>query len=245
MRPIEELLKAIHDFKNSPNPEPLRITAEEDALLEAYKDRQLEEKIDAALNKGDLQGAAYHIGTARNWGNFQQRLLLQYADRFTDPQALFDLIIEVYTSNGYDFPKKLILKAKQLSRQIPQEHRLNELPEGDPVTIYRGCNVANPESGNFVRTAISWTTSKTQAIWFANRISNPNTENGKGVVWEGTIDRDKIIAFTQARHESEVIQHMNVKGQHIIDIPPDEWEAALQYQVALSQAAWEQMQKGD
>lgn len=68
------------------------------------------------------------------------------------------------------------------------------------------------------------------AIWFANRMNNPNSPNGKGMVWEGTIKRENIIAFTQARNESEVLQHMNVIAPHMLDVDPAEWDAALQEQ---------------
>lgn len=178
---------------------------------------------------------AESIEMVGNAGHEQQYLLLAYANYFNDAEILFDLIISVYTNDGYNFPKKLILLAKQISKYIPWAQRLKGLPEGDPVTVYRGCNVVNPDSKRFMKTEVSWTTDKTQAIWFANRISNPNTENGKGAVWQATIQRGKIIAFTQQRNESEVIQHMNVKDPHIIDVSPEEWEAALKHRVEENQ----------
>lgn len=91
--------------------------------------------IDDLLSNGDERGAADVIDLAGNWMHEQQRLLLQYADRFTDPEILFDLIISVYTNDGYNFPKQLIQRAKRLARQIPADHRLQGLPAGDVLTI--------------------------------------------------------------------------------------------------------------
>lgn len=198
------------------------------------------------LEEGEDEIVADAIDIAGNAGHRQQSLLLQYANLFKKSEVLFDLIISVYTNDGYNFPKRLILLAKQISKRIPKEHRLEGLPEGDPVIVYRGCSAINPDTitKRFIKTEISWTTDKTEAIWFANRISNPNSKNGKGGVWQATIQRDKIIAFTQARNESEVIQHMNVKDPHIIDVSPEEWEAALKHQVEERQRQYDQLLKG-
>lgn len=245
MRTIEEIMQIWNDarsIKSEPGTiVPVPLTMEEiDLLNQTITTRN----IDTMIEAGDLQGAAVEIDLAGNFQHRSQRLLLQYADRFTDPQMLFDLIVSVYINDGYNFPKRLIQKAKQIARQIPAEHRLKGLPAGDTVTIWRGTYVANPNCGKFLRTDISWTTDKTMAIWFANRIPNPNTPNGKGAVWEGTIARDKIIAFTQNRNESEVIQHMNVKAPHILDISPEEWEAALQHQQAERERHMDEFMEG-
>ena len=99
------------------------------------------------------------------------------------------------------------------------------LSDGTPVTVWRGTSVTNPECCNHMRTAISWTTDRDVAIWFANRLGIIG--KNRGAVWEATIERSKIIAFTNDRDESEVIQHMNIKNPRMLNIPPNEWEAGV------------------
>ena len=179
-------------------------------------------KIGYLLSIGDEKGAAkiidYRLGNA---GHMQQRALLLYMDSFTDKKLLFDLILSVYTNDGYDFPKRIIRKTKQLAKDIPEDERLHGLQSDEHfIRVWRGTTVKDPEAASLLRTSISWTTDKAVAIFFANRCG--------GVVWEGIIDRKKIIAFCQDRNESEVLQHMNVRDAHIIDISAEEREQALE-----------------
>lgn len=177
-------------------------------------------EINKALKAGDEKQAAEIINfMCGNLWHEQQRMLKFYADDFKDPEILYDLILEVYTNDGYDFPKKLIQLAKKLSKQVPEEKRLDDMPEGDPVTIYRGT------SGIATRTDISWTTDITVAVWFANRYG---LRGGKiGNVYKGIIARDKIIAYTNCRNESEVIQHMNVQNISKMTFSDEEWKRYL------------------
>ena len=76
-------------------------------------------KVGYLLSIGDEKGAAkiidHRLGNA---GHMQQRALWLYMDSFTDRKLLFDLILSVYTNDGYDFPKKIIRKLKQLAKEI-------------------------------------------------------------------------------------------------------------------------------
>lgn len=179
-------------------------------------------KVGYLLSIGDEKGAAkiidYRLGNA---GHMQQRALLLYMDSFTDKKLLFDLILSVYTNDGYDFPKRIIRKTKQLAKDIPEDERLHGLQSDERfIRVWRGTTVKDPEAASLLRTSISWTTDKAVAIFFANRCG--------GVVWEGIIDRKNIIAFCQVRNESEVLQYMNVRDAHIIDISAEEREQALE-----------------
>lgn len=191
------------------------------------RDKQIDELLAAGKEKEAAEIIDLYFG---NSGHSQQIALLIHADSFRDERILFDLIVSVYTNDGYDFPKRLIQKAKKLSKGIPEEHRLKGLPEGNPVTVWRGSSVRLPDCGSYLRSSISWTTDKTCAIWFANRIGLLSPTGLKGKVWQATIERDKIIAFTQSRSESEVLQHMNVQNITMLDIQDDEWENALKIQ---------------
>ena len=178
-------------------------------------------KIGYLLSIGDEKGAAkiidHRLGNA---GHMQQRALLFYMDSFTDKKLLYNLILSVYTNDGYDFPKRIIRKTKQLAKDIPEDERLHGLQSDERfIRVWRGTTVKDPEAASLLRTSISWTTDKSVAIFFANRCGR--------VVWEGIIDRKKIIAFCQDRNESEVLQHMNVKDIHMIDISAEEKEQAL------------------
>ena len=195
--------------------------------------------IEECLCRHDDKGAADALYTCEVFASNGPQLLLKYADRFTDPVVLYDLIISVYTDNGYNFPKRLIQIAKHTSKRVPDEHRLVGLPDGDPITVYRGTSVANPDCANVMKAAVSWTTDLSTAVWFANRISNPNTGNGKGAVWQATIPRNKIIAYTQDRNESEIIQHMNVQNPRIMYLSNDEWDSILQKQLNKRRAMQE------
>lgn len=192
-------------------------------------------KISYFLFVGDEKEAAkiidYRLGNA---GHMQQRALLLYMDSFTDKKLLFDLILSVYTNDGYDFPKKIIQKAKQLARDIPENERLYGLPSKERfIRVWRGTTIKDPEAASLLRTSISWTTDKSVAVFFANRCG--------GVVWEGIIDRKKIIAFCQDRNESEVLQHMNIRDAHIIDISAEEWAQALEERRRSHEASVERL----
>ena len=59
-------------------------------------------KIGYLLSIGDEKGVAkiidFRLGNA---AHMQQRALLLYMDSFTDKKLLFDLILSVYTNDGY------------------------------------------------------------------------------------------------------------------------------------------------
>lgn len=139
---------------------------------------------------------------------------------FEHPDILYRLIIDVYTHDGYRFPRGLIVKAKQLSKSIPESDRLEGLPEGDILTVYRA-TITPPEWSRVIKNEPSWTISKEIAIWFAYRASFLEGNNPLNI-YTAQISRKKIIAYSNGRHEEEVIQHGNVKNIHLLDPPTDE-----------------------
>lgn len=187
-------------------------------------------KVMALLIDGNEKEAAEIISIRfGNWNHEQQAALRTFAKSFKDERILFDLIIGVYTNDGYNFPKNIMQKAKRIAKNIPEDHRLKGLPPGDVITVWRGADT--PFSDMFapeLRKAISWTADRDCAVWFANRISSSYEPGRKGAVWEAEIKRDKIIAYTDDRSESEVLQHMNIRNPHLIDLSPEEWNEALE-----------------
>lgn len=132
-------------------------------------------------------------------------VLSLFYNRFTDQATLYRCIIDVYVNDGYNFPKRLIMRAKRIAPQIPPSERFSDLPDGDTITVYRATSAPIEQARN----GVSWTTNKNIALWFAYRFADHN--NDPLHVYTGTIQRNKIIAYTNERYEYEVIQHRNVK----------------------------------
>lgn len=168
------------------------------------------ETIKEHLKKGEEREAAqiisYKFGNDHNSPWNQQTVLSDFWDQFTDPSIQFQMFIDVYINDGYHFPRKLIVKAKRLSKSISESVRLFGLPDGNPVTIYR----ATKTQGIRVRLEPSWTTDKNTAILFSQRAKLMHGSKNALPIYTGTIERSKIIAFTNDRDEYEVIQHGGV-----------------------------------
>lgn len=176
------------------------------------------------LDEGKEQEAADIIDLRfGNTGEYRSSFVLYcFYDKFKNPAILFNLIISVYINDGYNFPKKVMLKAKKIAPTIPAAERLDELPEGDPVTIYR----ATAAPINKARNGLSWTTNKNVAIWFGYRYAELY---GPLHIYTGTISRDKIIKYTNDRREYEVIQHGNVKDISELHPTEEEVQAAMKW----------------
>lgn len=71
---------------------------------------------------------------------------------------------------------------------------------GESVTVYRGVTSYNAQN---IR-ALSWTTDKAKAEWFAHRF------NEKGTVYMAQIKKSHILAVFASRGESEIV--LNPKG---------------------------------
>jgi len=82
-------------------------------------------------------------------------------------------------------------RAKLLSAGEP-------LPDGDKFTVYRG--VAGKGCKRRVR-GFSWTLDYEKAEWFANRFNY----FGDPAVFQATIDRADVLAYTNQRNEQEII----------------------------------------
>lgn len=75
----------------------------------------------------------------------------------------------------------------------------------DSVTVYRGVTPYNAKNVK----ALSWTTDKEKAEWFAHRFG----ENG--TVYKAQINKQNILAFFTGRNESEIVLNPN-KLENII-----------------------------
>lgn len=181
------------------------------------------------LRDGKEQEAADAITLAGNWGMWRSANILSVVyEKFSDMEILYRCIIDTYVGDGYNFPKRVMIKAKKISHCISQGERLGDLLPGDLITVYRAANTPISK----VHNDISWTTEKNVAVWFANRGSY--FSDGKITllhVYQGQIQREKIIAFTNDRNEYEVIQHSSVKN--IVELPITEVDikAAMEWKM--------------
>lgn len=200
-------------------------TWNEEETLKLWRKRAEERKEEAAREEKDEEALANKIRFMGNGGFYPSKAALKdNLHRFHNSKILFDLILSVYTNDGYGFPRSVIQKAKSIAKEIPQEERLKDLPAGDPVTVYRADSWNSTHSLTPVKTAPSWTTNKNVAIWFAYR----GRERGHQplTLWKAEIPRDKIIAYLTDRSEFEVLQHNNVKNMEILPAPAEEEVAA-------------------
>ncbi len=112
----------------------------------------------------------------------------------------YEFVTDIYTHNGDSCAN--IREALTHARDYGEP----DLPEWmkDVITVYRGCS----ESAEEARWSISWTTEQDVAEKFANR--NIFRFGQKGHVYKAKIPASEIIAFTNTRHEQEVMQYGSV-----------------------------------
>lgn len=182
------------------------------------------------LREGNEKDAAelisHHFGNDHMYGYAysQQGTLWQFADMFKDDSVLYNLIREVYIQDGYNFPRKLIIRMKKLSHGIPEDERLEGLSGGDPVTVYRA---SAADSEKAIINEISWTTNYDVAVFFAYKEYYRFKDMGGESdiiplhIWKAEIPRKKIITYCNERNEYEVIQHHGVVNAIILPMPTD------------------------
>ena len=85
---------------------------------------------------------------------------------------------------------------KQKTDEESQE-QYDKLP--DVVKVYRGVLAKDGLKGDV---GVSWTTDIEVAKFFALRLK---ATGGESYIFEGEIDKDKILFFTNSRNESEVL----------------------------------------
>ena len=133
-----------------------------------------------------------------------------YYDRIPD-EMKFDFVTSLYTHNGdgcANIRKALLEIRKYGDPKLP-----DWVKDKDVITIYRGSNSGIRRAAD----AISWTTEKDVAEWFANRFIRVGK---KGHVYEAKIKVDDILSYTNERLEREVMQYRKVFGVHEIPFEP-------------------------
>lgn len=127
----------------------------------------------------------------------------------------YSVVTEIYTMDGYGFPKEII---KDIAQYRPADY-LQHLPQdaaaAEHITVYRA-STTPPSSKRKLRYETSWTLSETVANQFYYRMKD---RHGQTVyIYRAEIDKADIIAFLPCRCESEILQHGKVK--HIAEVAP-------------------------
>ena len=219
---IQEKLRRISEAKNCLQTSAINIstisaesgisrkTFYNNELLKKYVESYASDEERTASAK-ELEAAKlieYSFTNYRAFG-FQIRkaeALMMFRTRFNSLKALHSCFCMVYSSDGYNFPKDLIREFQKLFEAIEPEERIfcrpedekNSLP--DVLKVYR----ATESSPRKAKWEYSWTINLQCAGFFAAR-RDPHIK-----IMEGEIKKADIIAYTNERHEFEVIQYGKV-----------------------------------
>ena len=184
----------------------------------------MQEKVtDAALIYAELQQKLYlqqqrvfmpvllEHRARGEWQEFIRRALLSYevmplAFLFYDevPDNLkYDFCTQAYTHHGDSIPavRKAVRGALKYGKPILPEH----LRELEYIEVYR----AGEEPITKAAYRISWTTQKEVALFFLNEWSGRHANH----LYKGKIKPRHVIAYTDDRKESEIMQY-----RHVYDI---------------------------
>ena len=168
-------------------------------LCESEEDLKFwQEKVKEVIDKSDLFGIFFMISKPYRFGFLKHILdFISVEDMSTVLGQNWNLV--EFSNKDANMTVNQLLKL--FKQAIPEKlmdadelKKFNKLP--DKIKIYRGLTSYNK---NNVR-ALSWTTKKSVAEWFANRF-----QQGDGIVYSATIDKKYVFAYFDGRNEDEVI----------------------------------------
>lgn len=174
--------------------------------------------IDVALRKGRQTGDWSGITLLDNTGD--ALFALNVAHDSIPLEQLYEITLDVYTNSRIPFTgcKKRIIELRKVRPDDYLKELPKELEHTDPLTVYR----ATPSSiDQKISTELSWTTNKDVAVWFYQRLL------GDKHLYKATIYKDKIIAYTNCRHEFEVLQHRGVKDIEEVIVSQEDIDHAI------------------
>lgn len=142
------------------------------------------------------------------WKDFVKMALSRYevmplAFSFYDevPDSMkYKFCTEAYTHHGDSIPavRKAVRAALKYGKPILPE----DMARQEVITVYR----AGEEPIEKAKYRISWTTDINTALFFLNTYTHRHAEH----LYTGKIKPDRIIAYTNDRKESEIMQYGNV-----------------------------------
>ena len=166
-------------------------------------------KAEEAMLRGEwdsMQG--YIFGDAETGA-----IVLQIGKNMIPRPLQYQIAIDLYTDKGDMFSE--IIDIVKHGREYRPEDWNKEMPEcvrdETTFTVYR----AGQESINAAAESASWTLWRDVAEWFAER--HEYFRQGKQHLYKATISADDVIAYTNGRHEFEIIQYRGVRD--IEEIP--------------------------
>lgn len=130
---------------------------------------------------------------------------LAYAYPYLPDEYKFSIPTDCYTHFGDHLPvvRKYV---RQAGKYAPVEKRIPaEMASMPEIIVYR----AGQEPMDKARFRISWTDKLEKAQWFYDRALSFGAPECH--LYQGVIQPEKIIWYTDARHESEVMQYNSVR----------------------------------
>lgn len=127
--------------------------------------------------------------------------IMDFQRRYKDiePEAVFDVWAYIHTHIDYANDQ---WRTEVLSYVFEHAPKVENLPlnANGKVTVYRGCGALSQP----LETALSWSTNRINALWFANH-------SGRGqALYEGEISPENVAAyFPDFRNENEVVVKAN------------------------------------
>lgn len=115
----------------------------------------------------------------------------------------YDFCVDAYTSHGDSVP--VVRKAVRNALKYGKPDLPEEFKNAEYIVVYR----AGEEPINKAKYRISWTTDKAIALFFLNTYALRHATH----LYRGKIKPCHVIAYTQDRNESEIMQY-----NHVYDI---------------------------
>lgn len=190
--------------------------------------------LDLVMQKGFQTGDWNEITMLGNDGEALYALNLLH-EKIPGDQ-LYGITLDVYTNSRIPFPKKRILDLRKVRPSDYLKDIPEELADIDPVVIYRATLNGDAKE---VRKEISWTTDKDTALFFYGR--NIHIGFKEVHLYRGTIEKSKIIAYTNQRNEFEVLQHMSVRNIQEVSVSMSEVTAIMDKHAKQFEKRWEEV----
>lgn len=190
--------------------------------------------LDLVMQKGYQTGDWSDITMLDNAGEALYALNLLH-EKIPGDQ-LYGITLDVYTNSRIPFPKRRILDL----RSVRPSDYLKDIPEKladiDPIVVYRATLSGDARE---VRKEISWTTDKDSALFFYGR--NIHVGFKEVHLYQGTIEKSKIIAYTNQRNEFEVLQHMGVRNIEEVTVSMPEVKSIMDKHAQKIEKEWEEI----
>lgn len=169
-----------------------------------------------------------------NRGNRFDYLKYLHKEKLLTDQECANIVYSIWTMqerfHRCGMPKIKLIKFMKMAEKSPLfQSDIDELSDGNTVTVYRGVRVNNYRG-------LSWTTDKKVAEWFARRFG---TNGHKCYVFTGTIKKKDIIGLFDSRNEKEVVcdyrKIKDIQCEEIIitDNPKSKFDKHIEYADAI------------